>query len=395
MDLDFTDDQSALRDTLRTFFEKESSTAAVRAAEPLGFDAALWRKVVDLGLAAIAVPEHLGGGGAGFVELAIAAECLGRSLAPVPLIEAAVANDLIASLSDIASLSEGGSPLPGGGSSSAGAPDARSESLTARAVAGELLATLALRPATGDLARLVPAGAVADLVAVLRGDELLLLRQPDRGPAAPGGAVHNLGALPLADCPIDMEQAQVLARGPAAVRAYRRALSRWELLTGAALFGLGSKALDIGVDYVMQRKAFGVLIGTFQTIQHRLADNAIALDGARLLAYEAAWAQDENLPTADTSATMAFLFAAETAHKTASEVLHFHGGYGYTLEYDIQLYFRRAKAWSLVAGDSRAAYARLAHRVFGATQAQGRAQGQAQTQTQAPAPAPAPAERAG
>ncbi|MFD5759515.1 acyl-CoA dehydrogenase family protein, partial [Streptomyces sp. NPDC127044] len=335
---------------------------------------------------AIAVPEHLGGGGAGFVELAIAAECLGQSLAPVPLIEAAVANDLIASLS------EGGSSLPGWGSSSAaagpsssGAPDARLESLTARAVSGELLATLALRPATGDLARLVPAGAVADLVAVLRGDELLLLRQPDRGPVAPGGAVHNLGALPLADCPIDTEHALVLARGPAAVRAYRRALSRWELLTGAALFGLGSKALDIGVDYVMQRKAFGVLIGTFQTIQHRLADNAIALDGARLLAYEAAWAQDENLPTADTSATMAFLFAAETAYKTASEVLHFHGGYGYTLEYDIQLYFRRAKAWSLVAGDPRAAYARLAHRVFGTAPAP--AQGKA--------PAPVPAERAG
>ncbi|MFE2964322.1 acyl-CoA dehydrogenase family protein [Streptomyces sp. NPDC059340] len=377
MDLDFTDDQTALRDTLRTFFEKESSTAAVRAAEPLGFDAALWRKVVDLGLAAIAVPEHLGGGGAGFVELAIAAECLGQSLAPVPLIEAAVANDLIASLSD------GGSSSADAGSSSSGEPDARLQSLTARAVAGELLATLALCPATGDLARLVPAGAVADLVAVLRGDELLLLRQPDRGPATPGGAVHNLGALPLADCPIDTEDALVLARGPAAVRAYRRALSRWELLTGAALFGLGSKALDIGVDYVMQRKAFGVLIGTFQTIQHRLADNAIVLDGARLLAYEAAWAQDENLPTADTSATMAFLFAAETAFKTTSDVLHFHGGYGYTLEYDIQLYFRRAKAWSLVAGDSRAAYARLAHRVFGAAQ------------TQTPAPAPAPAERAG
>lgn len=349
MDLDFTDDQTALRDTLRTFFEKESSTAAVRAAEPLGFDGALWRKAVDLGLAAIAVPEHLGGGGAGFVELAIAAECLGQSLAPVPLIEAAVANDLIASLP--------------------GERDPRLESLTARAVAGGLLATLALHPVTGDLARLVPAGAVADLVVVLRGDELLLLRQPDRSPATPGGAVHNLGALPLADCHIDAENALVLARGPAAVRAYRRALSRWELLTGVALFGLGSRALDIGVDYVMQRKAFGVLIGTFQTIQHRLADNAIALDGARLLAYEAAWAQDENLPTADTTATMAFLFASEAAFKTASEVLHFHGGYGYTLEYDIQLYFRRAKAWSLVAGDPRAAYAQLAHRVFGVAQA--------------------------
>jgi alkylation response protein AidB-like acyl-CoA dehydrogenase len=91
VDLDLSDDQEALRSALRDFFEKEAPTEVVRAAEPLGFDAALWRKVVGLGLGAIAVPEERGGGGAGFVELAIAAEILGRTLAPVPLIEAAVA----------------------------------------------------------------------------------------------------------------------------------------------------------------------------------------------------------------------------------------------------------------------------------------------------------------
>jgi len=353
VDLDFTTDQEALRDMLRAFFEKESQPGVVRAAEPLGFDAALWRKAVALGLGAITVPERRGGGGGGLVELAIVAECLGQTLAPVPLIEAAVTNQLIASLAD-------------GAVSRSHAPDTRLEALAERAVAGELLATLALRPATGDTAGLVPAGAVADLVAVLRGDELLLLQQPDRGPDRPDGALRNLGSLPLADCRVDATNAVVLARGPAAVRAYRNAVGQWELLTGAALVGLGAKALDIGVEYVMQRQAFGVLIATFQTIQHRLADNAIALDGARLLAYEAAWAYDENLPTAGTLATMAFLFASETAFRTASESLHFHGGYGYTLEYDIQLYFRRAKAWSLVAGDSRATYARLAHRLFAA-----------------------------
>jgi alkylation response protein AidB-like acyl-CoA dehydrogenase len=141
------------------------------------------------------------------------------------------------------------------------------------------------------------------------------------------------------------------------------------VLTGAALVGLGTKALEMGIDYAMQRHAFGVLIATFQTIQHRLADNATALDGARLLAYKAAWAADEELPTAATLATMSFLFAAETAFKTASESLHFHGGYGYTLEYDIQLYFRRAKAWPLLLGDPRAEYSRLAHRLFDAQEA--------------------------
>jgi alkylation response protein AidB-like acyl-CoA dehydrogenase len=331
--LDFTDDQQALRGTLRDFFEKESPTAVVRAAEPLGFDAELWRKAAELGLPAIAVGEDQGGGGAGLVELAIAAEYLGQSLAPMPLIEAAVAARLLAPLVDSAELA----PL----------------------LAGEQLATLALRPVTGGIARLVPAGAVADLAVVLREDELVLLRQPDR--LAP--AIPNLGAMPLADWRVPADAA-VLAAGPEAVAAYRRAVAHWQALTGVALVGLASKALEIGIEYVKNRRAFGVLIASFQTVQHRLADNAAALEGGRVLAYQAAWAQDVDLATAEELASMSFLFASETAFKTASESLHFHGGYGYTLEYDIQLYFRRAKAWPLVAGDRRAGYAELARRLY-------------------------------
>ena len=328
MNLDFTEEQQALRGTLRDFFEKESPPSAVRAAEPLGFDASLWRKVAELGLPSIAVPEERGGGGAGWVELAIAAEALGQYLAPVPLIEAAVANALLAELAG---------PSP-----------------------SERVATLALHPAAGGVARLVPAGAVANLVVVLRGEELLLVTQQDKPVARP-----NLGAMPLADCPLP-GRAVVLARGPEAVAAHQGAVRRWRLLTAVALAGLAARALDIGLGYVLQRRAFGVLIGSFQTVQHRLADNATAVDGARLLAYKAAWALDAGLPSAGSLAEMAFLFAAETAFTTASESLHFHGGYGYTLEYDIQLYFRRAKAWPMLAGDRRAGYASLARSLYGA-----------------------------
>ncbi|ABW12332.1 acyl-CoA dehydrogenase domain protein [Parafrankia sp. EAN1pec] len=336
MNLDFTVDQQALRDAVRDFFDKESPTAVVREAEPLGFDAALWRKSAELGLAAIAVPEERGGGGAGLVELAIAAESVGQSLAPVPLIEAAATNRLLASLTD--------------------------DSVVAPFVAGEKLATLALHPVIGDVARLVPAGAVADLVVVLRNDQLLLVRRPGNEPVA---AVPNLGSMPLADWPVPAD-AGVLAAGPEAVTAHRRAVAHWQALTGVALVGLASRALDIGLDYVKQRRAFGVLIGSFQTIQHRLVDNATAVEGARTLAYEAAWAQDVDLAEAQTLAAASFLFASAAAFKTASESLHFHGGYGYTLEYDIQLYFRRAKAWPLVAGDRAAAYADLARRLYDA-----------------------------
>jgi alkylation response protein AidB-like acyl-CoA dehydrogenase len=343
VDLDVTEDQAALRAILTEFFEKESPVPVVRAAEPLGFDAELWRKVVDMGLPPIAVPEDRGGGGAGFIELAIAAELLGRSLAPVPLIEAAVATALLA--------------RPGRGRSGDGAA-----SLLADVVAGGLVATLALKPVHEGVARLVPAGAVADVVVVLRGDELVAVRMPER----PAGIVANLGAMPVADCRVEAGEAIVLAEGPGAVAAHRRAVHRWQLLTAAALVGIGSRALELGVDYVQARPAFGVLIGTFQSIQHRLADDATALEGARLLAYKAAWAQDVDLPVAGTVAAMSFLFAADTAFRTASDSLHVHGGYGYTLEYDVQLYFRRARAWPLIAGDRRAAYAELAHRLFDA-----------------------------
>jgi alkylation response protein AidB-like acyl-CoA dehydrogenase len=345
VDLGFSGEQQALHDALREFFEKESPPAVVRAAEPLGFDASLWRKVTELGLPAIAVPEDRGGGGSGFAELAIAAGLLGRSLAPVPLAEAAAATTLLASHA--------------------------SPQLLAPVVAGERLATVALHPVAlhpvaprqaeaGEVARLVPAGAVADLVVVLRGDELLLVEQAGK----PAAAVPNLGAMPVADCPVP-PGAAVLARGPEAIAAHRRATAQWQLLTGAALVGLAARALEIGVGYVLQRRAFGVLIGSFQTVQHRLADNATAIEGARLLAHEAAWAHDAGRPAAAGLAAMSLLFAAETAARTAAESLHFHGGYGYTLEYDIQLYFRRARAWPLLAGDPRAAYADLAHQLYG------------------------------
>jgi alkylation response protein AidB-like acyl-CoA dehydrogenase len=345
MDLDLTDDQLALRMTVSDLFEKESSTLAVRAAEPLGFDARLWAKVSDMGLTTITVPEAHGGGGCGFVDLAIAVEELGRSLAPVPLVEAAAANHLLASL--------------------VGSGEDTAKVALARAVGGESLVTLALQPAEGDVAACVPGGAVADAVVVLQGDELVLVHRPDVGPTKPATIQSNLGAMPIADCPVDHRDRGVIARGRVALEAHQAAVAHWELLTAVALYGLGARALDIGLEYVMERRAFGVLIGSFQTIQHRLADNATALDGARLLAYEAAWAHDVGRADAAELAAMAFLFAGETAGKTTADSLQFHGGYGYTLECDIQLFLRRAKAWVLVAGDPKRRYAQLAHRLYG------------------------------
>jgi alkylation response protein AidB-like acyl-CoA dehydrogenase len=341
MDLDLSEDQQVLHDTVQELFEKESPTTAVRAAEPGGFDENLWRTVVDMGLPTIAVDEEHGGGGAGIAELAVVAENVGRYLAPIPYVEAAAASTVLTS-------------LPG---SNALDPIVR------RVADGAALATVALHPVRDGAARTVPAGAVADVVLALRGDQLVVVAE---APAA-GATLANLGAMPIAHRAVG-DGAIVVAEGDAARATHRRAVRLWQQLTAVALVGLGRRALEIAVEYVQERRAFGVLIANFQTIQHRLADDVSMLEGARLLAYEAAWAQDNALEHADELALMAFLYAWESALETASDSLHFHGGYGFSLEYDIQLFLRRAKAWPLVCGDPAALYAELGRRVGLATE---------------------------
>ncbi|WP_035855689.1 acyl-CoA dehydrogenase [Cryptosporangium arvum] len=327
MDLTLTADQETLREVFADLFAKESPSARVRAAEPLGFDAELWRTLV-----AAEVPL-MGVSGASLADLVVVAREAGRRLAPVPLAEVWAATRLLAR-------------YPGTGSA-----------LTT----GSSVPTLALRPlpAGSPLARLVPAGAVAERVLVLVGEDLCVVRRD----APPGGAPPNLGCQPLADVPL--AGATVLATG--ARDAYRTAVTEWTLLTAALLDGLRAEALRISVEYVTSRQAFGVPIGWFQTVAHRLADAATAGDGAELLVHEAAWALDREHAAPGNGhalALMAFLHAADVAAETAGAGLQFHGGYGYTLEYDIQLYRRRATAWPLALGAPRDLYRALAREVF-------------------------------
>jgi alkylation response protein AidB-like acyl-CoA dehydrogenase len=344
MDLSYSDEQRDLRESLATFFSKESTPERVRAAEPTGFDPGLWEKIAAMGLPSMAVAQDLGGGGGALLDLVLTAEEFGRRIPPAPLIESAVATNLLGRL-------QGARPT-----------DAARE-LLAEAVAGDALVSVALEPLHAGVAKLVPAGAVADAVLALDGDELVAFRS-EVSPRSPLEVPLNLGTSPLADRGAGIDEGVVLASGPQARIAYDQAGQEWQVLMAAALVGLAQTALDMGSAYAQQRQAFGVLIAWFQTVQHRLADAVTDLEGARLLTYEAAWAADEGLANAPALATMAFLFTSEVAFRIAAESLHVHGGYGYTLEYDIQLYFRRAKAWPLAYGDPRGGFQDLAGQLF-------------------------------
>ena len=226
-------------------------------------------------------------------------------------------------------------------------------------VSGELIATLALRPLAADgTARLVPAGAVADVVAGIREGALVLGRSEP-----PGAARPNTADLPLADR--DLSDAEVLATGEAARRAWNDALTEWKALMAVAYAGLASEVLAMGVAYVKQRHQFGVAVGSFQAVQHGLADAATRAEGARLLAFRAACAVDAGQSGGDRLASMALLFGAESARFASDRVLQYHGGYGYSAEYDVQLYYRRAAAWLLQLGEPAAEMARLAEADLG------------------------------
>jgi alkylation response protein AidB-like acyl-CoA dehydrogenase len=331
VDLDLSDEQAALVHLVATVAERFSAPGAVREHEGIGFSPELWRQLVAIGAPAIALPEACGGGGAGLLDLALVVELLGRHVAPAPLVEHAVASRLLARTSGA---------LPAG------------------VAEGTTIATLALRPPVGGVARLVPAGAVAHVVLALDGDDLVLASADP-----PDAAVPNLGSAPLADRGI--AGATALSSGPPAHELYEAARSEWRALTASALAGLGTGALALGVDYVTERHQFGKPIGSFQAIQHTLADVAVALDGAQLLARKAAWAIDCEREDAADLATMALLFAAEHAQRATERVLHFHGGYGFMEEYDIQLFYRRAKGWPLVLGSPTHDYQWLAARRYG------------------------------
>ena len=326
----FTEDELAVQDAFRTFFANESPSTVVREAERAGgFSADLWNGLATMGGPGMALPASVGGGDATLCDLAVVADVYGAHLAPVPLVEHAVAARLLATIGGY-------------------------DELVGELANGGSLATLALRPPVDGIARFVPAGAVADVVLGHVDDGIVLDRS-----MPPGDALPNTGGLPLAH--------RRLANNLISVDhvAWSHAVDEWRALTAAAYVGLGRRVIEMGVEYSRERIQFGVPIGTFQALQQGYADASTRMEGAHLLAHRAAWALETRQPDASRLAGMALLFAAEAARFATDRSMQYHGGYGFSEEYDVQLYHRRATAWILQLGDPSLEYARLADAEFG------------------------------
>jgi alkylation response protein AidB-like acyl-CoA dehydrogenase len=325
MDFEYNSEEQDLRDLFARFFGEQSPLELVRKVEPEGFDRDLWLMLSDLGVPA------LGDNGvdppASVSHLCILLEQVGFNLAPAPIVESIVALRYLASLDK----------------KTDGKVEALLPDLLQSLRSNEGIATLSLSDSLLMSEQLIPSGSVANYVVARRGDNAIVVSRSD---GLLQQYLHVHGSAPIAKWSLNRGIVIVGELGP----INDRALGEWQLLTAAALNGLARRALEIGVAYASERTAFGKPIGAFQGVAHPLAEHATALTGSDLLVRKAAWILDREAPNGSEFSRMAFAFAAELASRVTASVVHLHGGYGAALEYDIQLFHQRAKAWSNIAG---------------------------------------------
>jgi alkylation response protein AidB-like acyl-CoA dehydrogenase len=373
VDLDWTEEQIALRDMLRGLLAEHSPPAVVRQMEddPKGFPDALWKQLGELGVAGVLIPEAYGGAGQSLLEAAIVYEELGRALAPTPHFPSCVM---------------------GAGVLLAAGSEEQKKAWLPRIASGEAILTPAwMEPhrgfgAIGVQLRAEPAGdgfvlhgekrhvlfasSAARLVVLARTgsgerDVDLFLVDPQAG----GVTLTQQRSL-ASDTQYDVRFEGV--RLPAAARigaagsgweTWERAMHDGIVLLAAWAMGGAEKALEITVQYAKDRVQFDKPLGAFQAISHYLADAATAVDGGKTLVYEAAWARASGRDVTRL-APMAKLFACQTYRDVTAMCQQVWGGVGFTIEYDIQLYFRRAKQLQITWWDTRALEERVADSVL-------------------------------
>ncbi|WP_326664587.1 acyl-CoA dehydrogenase [Streptomyces sp. NBC_00385] len=287
------------------------------AAGDHGPGRALWARLAEAGVFALAVPERHEGFGPLPLELTLAFEALGRHAVPGPLVETVAAAALLDRLADDG-VAGGRLPLIASGKSAVS------------------LCLTGLGPYALD-------ADMADAVFLVDGDTLRLTTgagavQPSVDPARrlsrPSGGT-------------------VLAQGPAVAAAAGYAADVAALSTAAQALGAGRTLLARTVEYVTQRSQFGVAIGSFQAVKHRLADTLLALEFAGPLVHGAALALAAGDEGAGGDIAAAKVTAGEAAYAAARTALQLHGAVGYTDELDLSLWIRKARplrdAWGTPA----------------------------------------------
>ena len=359
MDFDFSPEQRQLKDQARRFLADHCGRSAVRAVldGPTSFDAALWQGLADQGYLGAAIPEAYGGLGAGYAELCVVAEELGRALAPVPFSSSiGLAAELL---------------LRAG-------TEAQKQRYLPALASGKLIGTLALAEQPGRVAAASRASRVSGgqlsgtKLPVADGDiaDFAVVAAHDGASGAGGGAatvslylvdLHAAGVQRDTLASIDPTRSQArlqftqaaaepLGTAGAGDATLSAVFDRAAVLMAFEQLGGADRALEAACAYAQERFAFGRPIGSLQAIKHLLADMYVSATLARSNAYYGAWALSTDSAELPEAAATARVSATQAYQHCARNSLQVHGGMGFTWEFDCHLHYRRANLLALALG---------------------------------------------
>ena len=361
MDILPSEEEQMMKNVAREFLEAEISTAMVREMEldELGYPPALWKKMADLGWLGLALPEEYGGQGLPLTYMGLILVEAGRVLAPVPLHSTTVAALTIAS----------------------DGTEQQKKDILPAVSNGDMVLTWA---AAERDPRLIPETMTLEATAdgdgwVLNGTKMFVdnfivaqrcLVVARTSPASDanqgislflvdpnGTGVSQAALLTLAkdkQSRVDFKDHRIdkaalvgeLNEGWPIVEAM---LDRATALLCCQMLGAARKDADMAIEYAKNRIAFGRPIGSFQSVQHMLADMIIHVDGGEMLTFEALWKMDQGLP-ASVEVSQAKSFCNEKCESVVRTSQVIHGGIGFMMEFDLHLWFRRVTAWTMRLG---------------------------------------------
>ncbi len=358
MDFSLSEEQEMLKSAARDFLERECPVSLVREMEEdeKGYSPELWRKMAQLGWLGLVFPGEYGGSGGNFLDLTVLLEEIGRSLAPVPFVSTVVLCGL---------------PIL-----RAGTEEQRREFLP-RLVNGDAVLTMALtEPSARYTVEGIETRAVADksdyvisgtklfvpdahiashILCVARtGDGVTLLLTGVDSPGITRTLLKTLASDRQFEVVFDgvrVPRTNILGRSGEGWGLVEETLRQAAVAGCALMLGGAQRVLEMTVGYVKERVQYDRPIGSFQVIQHKCADMAVSVEGARYITYQAAWRLSQGLPCAR-EVSMAKAWVGEACSHTCLQACHLHGATGYTQEHDAQLYLRRVKAAELTFGDA-------------------------------------------
>ena len=371
MDILPSEEEQMLKNVAREFLEAEVSTALVREMElaGLGYPPALWKQMADLGWLGMSIPEQFGGQGLPITYLGLILEEAGRVMAPVPLHSTMVAALTLAAIGT----------------------DQQKQDILPAVSDGSMVLTWAVQERD---ARLIPDAIELDAKAdgdgwILNGTKMFVdnfvvaercliaaRTSPKSGSSQGislfivdpnGNGVNQTALVTLAkdkQSRVDFKDHRIertalvgeLDEGWPLVEAM---LDRGTALLCCQMVGAARKDAEMAIEYAKNRVAFGRPIGSFQSVQHMLADMLLHVDGGEMLTFEALWKMDEGLP-ASVEVSQAKAFCNEKCESVVRTSQVIHGGIGFMMEFDLHLWFRRVTSWSLRLGTTYDHRARIA-----------------------------------